>query len=167
MGEIARRFCFSCGARLEKNEFEGRDRDVCPACGTVSYINPIPAAAVIIIREGKILLVRRAVEPKKGLWSLPAGFIEVDETVRECAVRELKEETSLDVELTGILDVYTIFDDPRYVCLLVVYTAEVVGGSLAPGDDADKAEFFAPDGLPPIAFAKHAEAILEAFRRRG
>ncbi len=167
MGEIATRFCFSCGARLEKNELEGRDRDVCPACGTVSYINPIPAAAVIIIDEGRILLVKRAVDPKKGLWSLPAGFIEVDETVRECAVREVKEETDLDVKLTGILDVYTIFDDPRYVCLLVVYTAKVIGGSLAPGDDADEAEFFSPDALPPIAFAKHAEAIREAFRRRG
>ena len=167
MGEIARRFCFSCGAKLGKNELEGRNRDVCPACGTVSYVNPIPAAAVIIIHEGRILLVKRAVEPKKGLWSLPAGFIEVDETVRECAVRELKEETNLDAELTGILDVYTIFDDPRYVCLLVVYTAEVIGGSLAAGDDAEEAEFFSPDDLPPIAFAKHAEAILEAFRRAG
>ena len=79
----------------------------------------------------------------------------------------MKEETNLDVEFTGILDVYTIYDDPRYVCLLVVYTAEVIGGSLAPGDDADEAKYFAPDELPEIAFKKHSEAVAEGFRRLG
>ena len=167
MGDIVRKFCFNCGAKLERNNLEGRERDVCPVCGTVSYVNPIPAAAVVIMNDGRILLVKRGVEPKKGLWSLPAGFIEVDETVHDCAVREVKEETNLDVELTGILDVYTIFDDPRYVCLLVVYTAEVIGGSLSSGDDADDAKYFAPDELPEIAFRKHSEAVVEAFRRLG
>ena len=167
MGEIVRKFCFNCGARLRKSKVEKVERDICPACGMVSYVNPIPAAAVVIIGDGKILLVKRGVEPKKGLWSLPAGFIEVDETVHDCAVREVKEETNLDIDLTGILNVYTIFDDPRYVCLLVVYTAEIIGGSLAPGDDADETKYFAPDELPEIAFRKHYEAVVEAFRRLG
>jgi ADP-ribose pyrophosphatase YjhB (NUDIX family) len=165
MGEIERVFCITCGSKLETRELDGRKRHVCPACGFVSYINPVPAAAVVIIEDGRILLVKRAVEPKKGLWSLPAGFIETDETVRECAVREVKEETNLDIDLTGLLDVYTIFDDPRYVCLLVVYTAWVTRGELLAGDDADEAAYFSPDALPPVAFRKHSDAIAEAFRR--
>jgi 8-oxo-dGTP diphosphatase len=165
MAEMKKTYCFECGAKLEQRNLDGKIRGLCPKCNTISYINPIPAAAAAIIRDGKILLVKRGVAPKIGLWSLPAGFIEVDETVSECAVREVKEETGLDVELTGILDVYTIFDDPRYVCLLVVYTADAKGGVLTPGDDAAEADYFSPDSLPPIAFAKHAEAIAEAFRR--
>lgn len=167
MAEMKKTYCFVCGARLEQRNLDGKLRDACPKCNEISYINPIPAAAVVIIQDGKILLVKRGVAPKIGQWSLPAGFIEVDETVQECAVREVKEETGLDVELAGVLDVYTIFDDPRYVCLLVVYTAEVKGGTLTPGDDADEAGYFAPDKLPTIAFKKHSEAITEAFQRSG
>ena len=165
MGDMTRKFCFECGSRTERREYDSRKRDVCTTCGTVNYVNPIPATAVVIIDDGKILLVKRAVEPRKGLWSLPAGFIEVDETVSECAVREVKEETNLDIRLTGIFDVHTVFDDPRYVCLLVVYTAEVTGGKLAPGDDAEEAEYFDPNELPEIAFAKHRETVIKAFRR--
>lgn len=161
---MKKKHCYVCGTRLEEKYLDSKIRHVCPKCNTVNYINPIPAAAVVIIQDGKILLVKRGVEPKKGLWSLPAGFIEVDETVQECAIREVREETGLAIELTGVLDVYTIFDDPRYVCLLVVYTAKVKRGALAPGDDADDADYFAPDSLPPIAFKKHSEAIKTAFK---
>lgn len=164
MAEMKRKYCYECGTKLEEKYLDSKIRHVCPKCHAVNYINPIPAAAVVIIRDGKILLVKRGVEPKKGLWSLPAGFIEVDETVQQCAIREVKEETGLDIELTGVLNVYTIFDDPRYVCLLVVYKANIKGGILKPGDDADATEYFPPHALPPIAFAKHSEAIKSAFK---
>ena len=90
---------------------------------------------------------------------MPAGFIEIDETVRECAVRELKEETGLDVEVDGIIDVATVFDDPRYVCLLVVFSGRVVGGKLEAGDDAAEVGFFGAGELPPIAFKTHGRII--------
>ena len=165
MGEMKKIYCFECGTRLEQKKLDGKIRSVCPKCCTVNYVNPIPAAAGIVIKDSKILLVKRGIEPKKGLWSLPAGFIEVDETVSECAIREIREETGLNVKLTGIFDVYTIFDDPRYVCLLVVYTVDIMGGVLTPGDDADEAGYFHLNDLPSIAFKKHLEAITEAFRR--
>ncbi|MBN1917447.1 MAG: NUDIX hydrolase [Verrucomicrobia bacterium] len=155
--------CRECGGALATRPIEGRPRAVCPACGSISYVNPVPAAAVAVVEHGCILLVKRAVEPKKGLWSLPAGFLEIDETVQECAVRETKEETGLDVALDGIIDVITVFDDPRYVCLLVVFAAHVVGGTLAPGDDAAEAGAFGLDELPPIAFKSHVRVIRAAL----
>jgi 8-oxo-dGTP diphosphatase len=156
-------YCTRCGGTLATRELDGRPRHVCTACGAVSYVNPVPAAAVVVLKGDAILLVKRAIEPKAGLWSLPAGFIEVDETARECAVREVKEETGLEVELDGLLDVASVFDDPRYVCLLVVFRAHTVGGRLEPGDDAAEVGYFGADALPPLAFKTHARIIRSAL----
>ena len=151
--------CSRCGGELVMRDIDGRPRAVCTACSAISYVNPVPAAAVVVVQDEKILLVQRAIEPKKGRWSLPAGFVEIDETVRECAIRETKEETGLDVELDGIVDVVSVFDDPRYVCLLIVFGAHVVGGELEAGDDACDVGFFGLDELPPIAFKTHGRII--------
>jgi 8-oxo-dGTP diphosphatase len=164
-GDVECKYCCQCGAALEEKSIDHKRRLYCPACGFVQYFNPVPAAAVTIVQEGKILLVKRAVEPKKGLWSLPAGFLEIDETVEECAVRELREETNLEVQLSGLLAVYSVFDDPRYVCLLVVYSGVILGGELKCGDDASEADFFSPSRLPPMAFEVHRSAVELAFRR--
>jgi len=144
-------------------DLDGRPRAVCTACGAISYVNPVPAAGVAIVRDDKILLVQRAIEPRKGRWSLPAGFVEIDETVRECAVRETKEETGLEAALDGIVDVVSVFDDPRYVCLLVVFAARVTGGTLEPGDDAAEAAYFGLGELPPIAFKNHLRIIQDVL----
>jgi len=157
------KFCSQCGGRLEEKVIDHKRRLYCPACGFVQYQNPVPAAAVTIVQDGRILLVKRAVEPRKGLWSLPAGFLEIDESVEQCAVRELKEETNLDVELTGLLAVYSVFDDPRYICLLVVYSGKILGGELKCGDDASAARFFPLSALPEMAFHVHRRAIALAF----
>jgi 8-oxo-dGTP diphosphatase len=161
---VDHKFCSQCGGELTTRCVEDRQRHYCPACGFVQYLNPVPATAVTIIEDGKILLVERAVEPRKGLWSLPAGFLEIDETVEECALREVKEETNLDVQLTGLLAAYSVFDDPRYVCLLVVYTGKTIGGELQCGDDASDAQFFPPSALPELAFKVHRRAIDLAFQ---
>jgi len=158
--------CSACGGELVTRQLDGRPRAVCASCGTVSYVNPVPAAAVAVVEDGRILLVRRAVEPKKGLWSLPAGFLEIDETVQECAMRESKEETGLDVVLDRIVDAITVFDDPRYVCLLIVFSGHVVGGQIAPGDDAAEVGVFSLDELPPIAFKSHVRVIRHALGER-
>jgi ADP-ribose pyrophosphatase YjhB (NUDIX family) len=158
------KFCSQCGAKLEKKVVEDRERLHCPACGFVQYLNPVPAAAVTIVQEGRILLVKRAVEPKKGLWSLPAGFVEIDESVEQCAVREVKEETNLDVQLTGLLAVYSVFDDPRYICLLVIYSGKITGGTLQCGDDASDAQFFPSSALPEFAWTVHRRAAHLAFQ---
>lgn len=159
-------YCSRCGGPLVTRELGGQPRAVCTACGHVNYLNPVPAAAVVVVEDQKILLVKRGVEPKRGLWSLPSGFIEIDETAQACAVRETKEETGLDVKLDGLVEVASVFDDPRYVCLLVVFAASVLGGKLDPGDDAAEVGFFAEGELPPIAFNTHARIIERVLKRK-
>lgn len=93
---------------------------------------------------------------------MPAGFIEDDEPVEECAVREMKEETNLDVELTRLFNAYTALDDPRTPVVLLLYLGRRIGGELKAGDDAVDAGFFDLDELPePIAFQAHIQALAE------
>jgi ADP-ribose pyrophosphatase YjhB (NUDIX family) len=143
----------------------GRPRPSCPACGYIQYLNPAPAAAVIVRRDERICLVQRKFPPREGLWTLPAGFMEYDEEIETTAVREAKEETGLDVRLTGLFAVHTGILPPDRPVLLVVYRAEEVGGELCAGDDAAAVGFFLLDDLPgEIAFAAHRR-VLAALRK--
>jgi len=160
--------CPKCGATLSEVHLEGRGRLVCDACGFVFYRNPAPAAGVIIVEDGALLWVKRKFSPREGMWSLPAGFLEYDEHVEECAVRETKEETGLDVELTGLFNAYMAMDDPRVRVVLLLYTARRVGGELEPGDDAVEARFFPIDDPPEeIAFQAHRLALADIRSRLG
>ena len=139
----------------------------CPRCGTtvVAYRNPAPTTDVIIHDPARgIVLVERANEPRG--FALPGGFVDEGEAVEDAAVREMREETSLDVRLTGLLGVYSRPDrDPRRHTLSVVYVGEARDAeALCAGDDARAAAFYALDALPsPIVF-DHAE-IIEDFRK--
>lgn len=156
------RFCPRCGAEFTLRTLERVERLVCPRCGFVFYRNPTPAAAIIVCRRGEILLTRRRFEPRRGDWSLPAGFIEYDESPEQTAVREAKEETNLDVKLTRLHGVYSGRDDPRVHVVLIVYEAEVIGGELRAGDDAEEARFFPLQALPDnIAFRSHRQIVEE------
>jgi len=160
------RFCPRCATPLAPRDDHGTARPTCPRCGYIHYRNPAPAAGVILPRRGDVLLVRRRFAPRAGAWCLPAGFLEYGETPEHCARRELLEETGVKARLTGLFGVYAGFDDPRVRAVLIVYTAERVGGRLAPGDDAVAARYFAVGKLPrAIAFATHRRA-LEEFRAR-
>lgn len=144
---------------------EGRARAVCPGCGQVAYENPVPAAAAVVRREDRVLLVRRAIDPRSGRWGLPAGYQEVDETSELTAVREVREETGLVVRLTGLLDVLTTRDDPRKPSILVVYAAEEVAGDLVPGEECDEVAFHPLAGLPRDIAFQNDRIILERLRR--
>lgn len=160
-------YCPRCATALEPRDEHGTMRPTCPACGFIWYRNPVPAAGVLVVEAGQVLLVRRKYEPRAGQWCIPAGFMEAGETPEQSAVRELREETGLIARLTGLFGVYAGFDDPRVRAVLVLYTAERDGGTLVPGDDATEAGWFALDALPPdIAFAAHRQALAE-LRARG
>lgn len=125
------------------------------------YENPAPAAGVIIVENGQVLWVQRRFEPRKSLWTFPAGFLEYDEHVEECAVRETMEETGLEVELIRLFGAYMATDDPRARVVLLLYLARRVGGALTPGDDAVDARFFPLADPPPIAFRAHDQALAD------
>jgi ADP-ribose pyrophosphatase YjhB (NUDIX family) len=158
------RYCPRCSAELIKKRVDHNLRKVCPVCGFVLYRNPAPAAGVIIEKEGQILLVRRKYNPYKGDWCLPAGFIEYGESPEHCTVREVKEETNLEIKLTGLFGVYSGSDDPRTRAILIVYLGEILSGEPKPGDDAAETKFFSSENIPQnIAFQSHRQALRDYF----
>ena len=157
------KFCPQCGTALEMREDGERNRPVCPACGFVYYLNPIVAAGALIEQGERVALVQRGVEPGSGLWGLPAGYVEADESAEEAAVRETWEEAHLQIEVEGLLDAFSFGSDVDRGVLLV-YGANVVSGQLQAGDDATDARWFGPNELPQIAFRTHRE-VLRKWRR--
>jgi len=155
------RFCPYCATRLVPADDHGVARPTCPACGFIAYRNPAPAVGVILGRDDQIVLVRRKFEPMAGGWSLPAGFMEYGESPEATAVRETREETGLEIELTGLQNAYRAGADTGVPVLLLVYRARLVGGVLAAGDDADEAGWFAPHERPELVFRSHRRALRE------
>ncbi|HLB64195.1 MAG TPA: NUDIX hydrolase [Anaerolineales bacterium] len=157
--EEAVRYCPSCGAPVEYRFTFGRRRPVCPSCGRIHFENPRVAAAVVVERDGAILLVRRVNDPSRGQWTLPAGFVDAGEDPRLAAARECLEETGLEVNVARLLDVIAGQEHARGASIVIVYRAEVRGGILRAGDDADAAEFFRPDQIPPLGFDATRQAV--------
>jgi ADP-ribose pyrophosphatase YjhB (NUDIX family)/predicted RNA-binding Zn-ribbon protein involved in translation (DUF1610 family) len=155
-------FCPECGGKLQLRllETENHARLVCQKCGFIFYQNPTPAAGVILFENNKLCLVKRKFDPRRGYWNLPAGFIELDETVEAAAVREAREETNLEVEVERLYRVYSAFDSPKYHVIVIFFLAKIIGGELQAGDDAIEARFFALDEIPDeLAFQAHADVI--------
>lgn len=150
-------YCPRCGHALEDKDAFGRVRRVCPACELIVFRDHKVAAGVLVEREGKVLLVRRKLNPRQGMWSFPAGFVDFDEDPMDAAVRECREETGLEVEITGLLDVIAGREHERGADIVIVYRARLVGGEPKADDDVDRVAFFAPDELPPLAF--HATQV--------
>lgn len=152
-------FCSHCGSPLVERLWEGRPRRVCPACGQVQWRNAKPCAGALILRHGKVLLIRRSIEPFRGYWDIPGGFCEVDEHPAETAIREAREETGLEIELTGLWGLW-LDDYAGHTTLNVYYLARPLGQGLRVGSDADGAAWFAPHALPRrIAFANGILAL--------
>lgn len=157
--------CLWCGARLVLRHVHGSDRLACTACAFVLYRSPAAAVATAVLRGREVLLVQRAIEPFRGMWGFPAGYQEYDESPEEAAIRETREESGMEVELRGVLEVCYTSDDPRKRANLVVYRAVPVAGEPRGSDDACAAQFFPLDALPHgIAFANNRR-LLERLRR--
>jgi 8-oxo-dGTP diphosphatase len=119
----------------------------------------------LIEQEGRILLVRRINEPFRGLWSLPAGFVDAGEDPARAAERECLEETGLTVRALGVLEVIAGREHPRGADFVIVYRGEILNGELHPGDDADRVQWFSAGGLPPLAFVA-TQKVLERLGNR-
>ncbi len=158
------RFCQRCGTPTEMLERYGRLRPVCPACGFIHFREPKTTGGVIVEENGRVLLARRTQNPGRGLWYIPSGYADWDERVDDAAVRELAEETGLEVELTGLFGVFPFGDATTGCGTMVLYRGRVVGGQLIAGDDTDEVGYFAPDALPPIAFDSNQAALAQWIR---
>jgi 8-oxo-dGTP diphosphatase len=144
---------------LTRGERFGKRRPVCSKCGWVYFADPKVAVAVLLSAGSKILLVRRANEPFRGRWTLPAGFVDAGEDPARAAERECLEETGLRVHAGRVLDVLVSGDQPHGADFLIVYEAELLSGELAAGDDADRADWFDRTKLPPLAFSSTATIL--------
>ena len=153
-------FCQRCGHKLTLEVIESRPRPSCPDCGYVAFQDPKLAAVVLVTVDGKLVMVRRGVEPAVGRWAFPSGYVDQGEAVEDAAVREVKEETGLDVLISAFVGLYSRSGSP---VVLAVYSADVVGGSLRPGGDARDAALFSPDELPTLPFP-HDEQIISDWR---
>jgi ADP-ribose pyrophosphatase YjhB (NUDIX family) len=144
-----------CGHPLIDADKFGKTRRFCEACGYIHFRDPKVAAVLFITDGERVLMVRRAVDPQKGKWALPAGYIDYGEDPREAAIREAREETGLDVRISRLIDV--LGPDSRQegpASIVILFEAEVLGGQLAAHDDVDRVAFLAPGEIPfdEIAF---------------
>ena len=143
-----------------------RDRLVCLDCGHVAYENPKVVVGSIIVSDGGVLMCRRAIEPRLGFWTLPAGYLELGETVEEGARREALEEACATIALDGILGVYSI---SRIGQVQVIFRARFDGApAFAPGEESLDVRLFRPADIPraEIAFPS-VHWALDAWERAG
>ncbi|RTZ42323.1 NUDIX hydrolase [Candidimonas sp. SYP-B2681] len=143
----AQKFCSQCGNPLSLYipPDDNRLRDVCDTCGAVHYQNPRNVVGVVPVWQDRILLCRRAIEPRYDKWTLPAGFMELGETTAEGAMRETQEEAGAQIELGPL---YTVIDVPHAEQVHFFYLAEVQSAELYPGPESLEAAFFDLDDIP-------------------
>ena len=157
------RFCPICAEAIERVE----DRAECRACGYVGYANAVPGVEAVCFDEaGRLLLGRRALDPGKGLWDLPGGFLHEDEHPLDGLRRELREETGLEIEPREFLGHWLEPYDGRIV-LCLAWTASSRGAARA-GDDLVELRWFDRDELPgpsELAFLHYPEVLSVALRR--
>ncbi len=138
---------------MVREERFGKVRPVCPACGWIYFADPKVAVAALIEVDGQVLLVRRAVDPFRGCWTLPAGFVDAGEDPVDAVRRECLEETGLAVKVDHLVDVLYGLEHARGAHIVIVYQAQVLDGEISAADDVDRAAFFERDRLPELAFS--------------
>jgi ADP-ribose pyrophosphatase YjhB (NUDIX family) len=160
-------YCSRCGAalRLGPQPAEDRDRLACERCGHITYVNPRLVVTTLPVTEaGEVVLLRRGIEPGRGLWAQPGGFMEIDETVHEGAIRETLEETGLLVEPGAVVGLYT---RPEAAIVVIAFEARIVGGTPTVTSEALEVKPFVPEAIPwpEIAFRTSLWALSDWVRQ--
>lgn len=124
---------------------DNRVRAVCNTCGFVNYVNPKIVVGTVATWQGRILLCRRAIEPRAGFWTIPAGYLEEQETTEDGALREAREEAGIEPVLTGLLAVYSI---RRLSQVQLIYRGDMPSDAVQAGEETLEARLFSWDGIP-------------------
>jgi ADP-ribose pyrophosphatase YjhB (NUDIX family) len=124
---------------------DDRPRLVCGTCGFINYVNPRIVVGAVCTWGDRILMCRRAIEPRRGYWTIPAGYLEERESVIDGAAREVREETGADVDLDTILAIYNV---PRISQVQIIYRGRMRSPDLAPGPESEAADLFEWDEIP-------------------
>ena len=144
---------------------DGRLRPVCRSCGAVTYLDPKLAVAVVLRKNGKVLLGKRGEHARAaGKWSFPAGFVERGEAVEDAAIREVREETGFEIALGPLVG---LISSPGEIVVLAAYSGTIVSGAEAAGDDLTDLGWFALDALPELAFPHDTEILDRLFSESG
>lgn len=143
-------YCPDCGEELSTVVKEGRDRNYCESCDKVHWLDSSPCAAVVLEKDGKALMIKRAYEPWKNHWSIPAGYMEVGEDPKDAAVRELQEETGVEVgkDDLEIIDAVDLTHPDGKEVVVIVYRAEIGKMDASFNDEVIDAEFMERSSLP-------------------
>jgi 8-oxo-dGTP diphosphatase len=154
------RFCPQCGGVLALRTLRRGEppRLVCQACQFIFFLDPKVATGAIFFLDGGIVLVRRAIEPRYGKWVFPGGYVDRGESLEAAAIREVKEESGLDVRLTRLIGAYSY---PGSTVIVIVYAGEVTGGSLQVDEESLDIRLFPPSELPwdELAFPSTTQAL--------
>jgi ADP-ribose pyrophosphatase YjhB (NUDIX family) len=161
-------FCTRCGSPLRFGTVEGEDRErlACEACGHIVYVNPrLVVTALPVTDAGDLVLLRRGIEPGYGTWAQPGGFLEVDETVNQAAIRETFEETGLLIEPGEIVGLYTRLEA---AVVTIAFEARIVGGVATVTPEALEVRTFTPETIPwdGIRFKTTIWALRDWLERR-
>lgn len=141
------KYCSACGTLSEQRIPPGdnRERACCPGCGAIHYVNPKIVVGTIPVFENKVLLCKRAIEPRHGFWTLPAGFMEIKETTHESALRETWEEAGARVELGPL---FTMFDVVQAEQVHMFFRASMVTADFFAGEESLDVQLFAEEDIP-------------------
>lgn len=156
------RFCPHCGGRLD-NENSGpghKNRLVCKECKRPFYLDPKLVACSIVEINGSVVLLRRGIQPRKGFWVMPGGFVDRGETVEAAALRETEEECGLQTRIRNLVGVYSYPDEEVAV---VVYAVERISGELFAGEETTEARLVRPEEIPwaELAFTSTLDALTD------
>lgn len=159
------RFCPVCGGKLKKELIKQGEpeRLICSECSFIFYLDPKVVACTIFEMDGKIPLLQRAIEPQKGKWVIPGGYVDRGERVEDAAIRETYEECGIKIRIKDLLGVYSY---PGRIVVVIVYTGEAVSGSFITGDECMDSKLITPEAIPwnELAFQSTKDALRDYCR---
>jgi 8-oxo-dGTP diphosphatase len=151
-------YCSTCGAKTSTRQVGNQTLSECVACDRIFFRNPKVVVTALIENQGRVLLALRDIEPGRGLWGMPGGFVDWDEHPAEAMVRECREEVGMRVEPVELLAVQHVQHEDDGIVILH-YRARHVGGEPVAADEVQQVGWFDPERLPPLAFSTHRQIL--------